>query len=129
MSQSCNWVFTLNNPTAPLTPPDDCKYLVYQKECVSTPHFQGYIVFTKNKRLAGVKKWLPTAHWEVRRGTHEQAIAYAKKEESRVDGPWEHGDSNQHAGSRTDISAVRDAIFAGASQRQILDDYPEITDK
>lgn len=129
MAQSCNWVFTLNNPDAPLVPPDDCKFLVYQKECVSTPHFQGYAVFAKNKRLAAVKKWLPSAHWEIRRGTHEQAIAYSTKEDSRVEGPWEHGDSRQHAGSRSDITAVRDAIFAGASKRQILDDFPEVAAK
>jgi len=129
MAQSRNWIFTINNPVAPIEVIDDVRYLVYQKECVTTPHFQGYVVFKRNKRLAALKKWLPSAHWEVRRGTHEQARAYAMKEESRVEGPWEHGDAEQHSGERNDIAAARDAIFSGADKRKVLDDFPEVAAK
>jgi hypothetical protein len=27
----------------------------------------------------------------VRRGTQAQAVAYARKDDTRIDGPWQHG--------------------------------------
>ena len=49
-------------------------------------------MFSGTKRLSGVKELTGTAaHWEPRRGTHQQAAAYCSKEETRIDGPWEVG--------------------------------------
>jgi len=100
------WVFTLNNPLhAKLAMPDGGTYLVWQLESgkQGTVHLQGYVEFAKNKTLAGCKKWLPSAHWEQRRGTAVQARDYCQKEESRVDGPWELGQmsSPEHLMQRT----------------------------
>lgn len=57
-----------------------------------TPHFQGYVRFTKRMRLGNLKKVLPQAHWENRKKPPKAAIAYCKKEEGRIEGPWEWTD-------------------------------------
>lgn len=46
-------------------------------------HFQGYVELSRTQRLAFMRRIpiLPGAHWEVRRGTQAQAIAYAEKGE------------------------------------------------
>lgn len=85
MSVSKNWCFTLNN----YSPDDteylnqvDCKFIIYGKEVGAngTPHLQGYIVFNSNKRLSGAKKILPSAHWEISKGSSAQNIIYCSKE-------------------------------------------------
>lgn len=43
------------------------------------PHLQGYIKFTKQLRITGVKKIHHTAHWEVARGSPVKNIPYCKK--------------------------------------------------
>lgn len=85
MAMSKNWCWTLNNPIAEefdsLTS-DVYTYSVVGKEVgeEGTPHAQGYTIFKKNQRLSAVKKLLPRAHWEVRKGSHEQASDYCKKD-------------------------------------------------
>lgn len=56
-------------------------------------HLQGYVEFFKPQRLRAAQQALraPTAHLEKRRGTRDQARDYCRKEESRVQGPWEAG--------------------------------------
>lgn len=126
------WVFTLNTPGfAPesLPPHPDERYVVWQLEKVAHEHIQGYVELTKQRRLANMKKWLPTAHFESRRGTAEEARAYCKKEESRVAGPWERGEFGFAPGKRSDLDAVKDAIKAGASRRELLDEHTEVLAK
>jgi len=38
----------------------------------STPHLQGYVVVKQPKTLVAMKKIHATAHWENRKGSHEQ---------------------------------------------------------
>lgn len=83
--QSTRWVFTLNNPTD-----DDwesfcdwdCVYLVVGRERgeSGTEHAQGFVIWRKNKTLFACKKEEPRAHWEIARGTNEQASEYCKKD-------------------------------------------------
>jgi len=91
---SKHWCFTLNNYTMEeynTFSVCEKEYLVMGKEVsnphadnpAGTPHLQGYIVFVNRKRLAGVKKLSPRAHWEIKRGTPLEAAAYCKK-----DGDW-----------------------------------------
>jgi RNA helicase./Putative viral replication protein. len=84
--ESKNWVFTINNYTdADIAAMAlwTTKYLIYGKEIcptTSTPHLQGYAIFTTNKKLNALKKLQARAHWEIRRGSHSEASEYCKKE-------------------------------------------------
>lgn len=95
-------------------------------------HWQGYVLFARKQTLAACKTRHPTAHWEPRRGTHEQARDYCKKEDTRVSGddpenvhdpgPFEFGDEPR-PGERQDLIAVRAAIDAGDTLQQIWSEH------
>lgn len=124
MSGRC-WIFTLNNPTPEEDPKRwPHKYLVYQLEKgeEGTLHYQGYIHFEKVVRISALKKINARAHWEPRRGTHEQAKAYCTKEESRQEGPWELGEEPQQ-GKRKDLEEVKTKIKEGMPLLQIAEDH------
>lgn len=78
------WCFTINNPTDSDTPPlDDVTYIIYSYEEGSkeeTPHWQGYVEYSSPRSLARMKKLMPRAHCEARRGTSLQASDYCKKD-------------------------------------------------
>lgn len=93
-----------------------------QKE---TPHLQGYLELQNAMSLSAIKKkFHPTAHWEVRRGTQEQALAYATKceDETYVDGPWCYGEMKQKSGTRNDLIRLREMMKEGASMQEIKDE-------
>jgi len=127
-----SYCFTLNNPEGELPQWEKVRYVIWQLEKGDngTPHWQGYVELTQQCRLSALKKWLPTAHFEPRNGTREQARDYCRKEDSRQDGPWERGNWEAGgAGSRNDITAARNAILAGADKRKVLDEFPEVLAK
>ena len=125
------WCFTINQPTEQ----DDIaidnlrnssSYLIYQLEQGEngTPHYQGYVEFAIRKRGSTIKNLIPRGHIEVRRGNSKQASDYCKKEESRLDGPWESGVlSDPHPGSRNDLLAVKEAIDEGKSLTEISNEH------
>lgn len=85
--QAKSWCFTLNNPTDAdewqvegIAAVSD--YLVVGIETgeSGTKHFQGFVVFASKKSLNQCKQFLTRAHWEVRRGTMQQAADYCKKD-------------------------------------------------
>lgn len=117
-----NWVFTLNNPEGVPNLPSNSEY-VYQLECgeSGTPHYQGYIRFPNNQRLTGVKKILPTAHWEPRLGTHEEAYAYCTKLESRLEEPIVHGFAAKR-GERSDLRIASDLIKTKRTFAEVVQD-------
>ena len=87
---SKRWCFTVNNYT-----PEDkntflslpCSYLVLGNEVSpsGTPHLQGFVTFPNPHRLSAMKKINPKAHWEIAKGTSEQAATYCKKENDYVE--------------------------------------------
>ncbi|AXH77830.1 MAG: putative viral replication protein [Cressdnaviricota sp.] len=91
---SKSWCFTINNPTGN----DDwelealklvSEYIVVGTETgeQGTRHYQGYVVMNGQRTLRVMKTLLTRAHLEARRGTHQQAADYCKKDGQY----WEHG--------------------------------------
>lgn len=120
-----SWCFTLNNPSEPLSWPDTVRYAIYQLESgdSGTRHYQGYVEFSNPVRLGTCRSLIPGAHWETRRGTREQARDYCKKEESRLDGPWEHGEWIGGQGRRTDLATIKEKLDEGCSLADIAEEH------
>lgn len=139
------WVFTINNPTIEQLPPNvwpDVQYVIWQHEKgeEGTEHIQGYVCFTKVKRL----KWLKStcvyeAHWLPRLGSHSQAKHYCMKPVvgctcthcvlsvgQRLDGPWEHGTDDKIAntqGQRNDLRECKEMIDRGATELEVAEEH------
>lgn len=133
MSYTKNWCFTINNPSDKEIHlfridglPSTVSYCIWQVERgeEGTRHVQGFVQFSAKKRLAQVKKLeytytldsVPTvlklfdrAHLEPMQGTAEQARDYCKKEDTRIEGPWELGHITTK-GKRTDLEDAYNAI-------------------
>jgi len=120
------WLFTINNPANNDLPRafTNVRYCVWQREKgeAGTEHLQGYVAFTKALTMGQVKVLDSRAHWENRKGTENQAIAYCTKEETRVDGPWDYGDKPT-PGTRNDLIALKQTIEAGAPMKQIASEH------
>lgn len=123
------YVFTLNNPSFPAADLpaglDHERYVSWQLErgdAEGTPHIQGYVELSRPTRLAPLKTWLPTAHFEARRGTREQARDYTRKDDTREpgddSGPFERGEFTAGgAGRRNDLADAVAALKAGGMKR------------
>lgn len=132
--QSKHWSFTLNNPEEQITPAtwDSIQFCVWQHETGEngTPHYQGYVQFTKRKRLTAVKRLLVAAHWEISRSSPANNYEYCTsttKPGPRTPGdnhgPWEHGTMLGGQGNRGDLTAVRETILAGATVENLWDEH------
>jgi len=103
-------------------PPDPIRYVCGQLEKGTHVHFQGYLELTRPMRMAGIKKlFVDGAHYEVRKGTREEARAYCMKEDTRIDGPYEWGELSAGSGQRSDLEgaitvAKEEGIVAAAEQ-------------
>lgn len=95
--QGKKWCLTLNNYSdteyeiLKFWVTENCKYAILGKEVGKengVPHIQGVIHCRGNKRLSALKKVNSRVHWEVQRGTDEEAITYCVKEDNDA---WEWG--------------------------------------
>lgn len=136
VQRSRYWCFTLNNPEEePQTFLEHVqgvshfKYCTFQLEIgeAGTPHFQGYLEFHQVKRLDWLKRHVSQrANFGVRRGTAEQAREYARKDDTRHDGPWEAGTWDPiKVGQRTDIQNGVEAVASGGLDR-LVEQAPEL---
>lgn len=126
-SRARGFLLTINNPTNEdkiALESDDFKYLVYQYEKgeEGTLHIQAFIYYA-NARVFPKKKF-PRAHIEAAKNINA-AMNYCKKEESRVEGPFEFGDPPGQ-GRRTDLEAVANDILKGKSLKTVAVENPDI---
>jgi hypothetical protein len=125
-SKSRNWVFTLANPTGMLEWCDNVKYAVYQQEVsadTGLDHFQGMVQLKTARALTYLQDLVPGAHWEQMMGPPERARAYCMKQDTRVDGPWEHGEfSISNPGKRNDLLVVKKRLDEGSSVEELAKD-------
>lgn len=135
MSRARNYVFTLHEKDGetlrlldPLEWPEYVTYLVYQMEVAPDTgriHFQGYLELSEGKSMTALKDACPgleDAWFGVRRGNQRQAIAYSKKDDTRVDGPWTHG-APKNQGQRADLDAVKSDLDKDHSFKRIAEDH------
>jgi len=141
MERSRGWCFTLNNYTevqrecierlvVPIA-----EYLCYQPEIApstGTIHLQGYVSFKHPRTLDGVRRLFHpiNPHFEPRRGTEAEAIAYCRKADTRDTeagfgftsfGTEPNGPGQ---GSRTDLAEIGRRLREGEAIREIAADYP-----
>lgn len=130
-SRSCNWFLTINNPeTTELAQHASEKYAVWQLEKgeSGTPHLQATLVFPNALHFNAVKKVYPRARIEKVRYLHK-AIKYCKKEDTRLEGPWERGEAPKGQGKRTDLDAACDMLKQGASMRDVCMEHASVVAK
>ncbi len=145
-----NFVFTLNNPedgerefwerltnNQRIRTENKVRYVVYQTErgrstfdengnvVVGTLHYQGYVEMSVALRLPQIRnRFGDRCHYERRRGTQAQAIAYSKKESTRVEGGLA-GEGGEAKGLGKDkLSVVAESIKQGDDIEELEHDYP-----
>ena len=140
-SRHRNWVFTLNNYTRQeleklrevFCPGGPFTYVAFQGEIGEngTKHLQGVICRKNPGNLQALRSKVSNrAHFEVMRGTIEQAVTYCSKEDTRdPDGPSfiEYGERPIGAGaqgSRSDLVELANRVKSGANLKLISDEFP-----
>ena len=102
MSEAKRWCFTINNPNeedielligtdadGAQAKLENVQYLIFQEERGEngTLHWQGFMILKTKKRLSWIKRNINgRAHWEVARGTNEQARDYCRKDDTYTGG-------------------------------------------
>lgn len=133
--QSRRWTFTLNNPQVldtqlahKLMQEERIRYFIFQHEIGEnkTEHFQGYLETEHSQRFSYVKNLLPTAHWEVARGSAEQNKSYCSKAETRFPGAevQEHGEPCAGQGQRTDLEGAWNLLRETNDLLKVIEQKP-----
>lgn len=123
MAQGKTWELTLNNyEEADIECLDrwEVRRIIVSKEVEDegTPHLQGKITFTRNYRLAALKKLHPRVHWELSRATDEWNYVMKSGSEVVID------KNNRKQGARSDLEAVHESIKKAKTMRQVANDHP-----
>lgn len=134
------WAFTMNNPEQTIAPEGwpDIRLCAWQLEMgeEGTPHYQGYVEFTRPKSLNQMTTMvetlaLPWAHWSHAVAKRAANIKYCSKEEGRLEGPYFWPDKAtcdaKHGaqGKRKDLDIICEMVMAGKSDTEIAADYPK----
>lgn len=145
--QSRNWCFTRQataaesqiwNSTAsatitePFTWHLDSRvvYLVYQIEKAPKTgqlHIQGMISFKNSCRFSAIKALIGNApHIEKMRGTPDENHRYCTKAETRVFGPWEHGERPKGQGKKKVTEQIVEAVTTGKRTSEMIRENPSM---
>lgn len=138
--QGARWCATLNNPgegefkelfeAIKL----QSKYQIWGHEGLGagkTPHWQGYVKFTRTKRLAALKKISTRVHWERAMADDFANIKYCEKEgntifESGVRPLFkDNGEREKHRWDDIWLSATRNDLMAIPAQVRV-NSYPNL---
>lgn len=144
---SRRWCFTIFNysPQDELTIAEfpACVYIVYGREVgvEETPHLQGFLIREKATAFTALKKLHAGAHWEVAKGTSQQASDYCKKGSQShaewasdgTEGPnygkdasvFETGTFPASQGKRSDLKRAIDDISDGHDIASVAKRNPE----
>lgn len=121
------WCFTLNNYNAEEEKEmqdfikEECEYgcFGYETGKCGTDHLQGYIRFKNPRVMPKINKRI---HWEVARGTDQQASEYCKK-----DGDYfEWGTISEGQGKRKDLEKIYEKLKQGKRMMDFIDDEPNL---
>lgn len=122
--KATSWMFTINNPT-PADDPNQWEGVGYAKwqlekaPTTGTLHYQGYVEFTKQHRLAGVKKINGRAAWFMRGGTQKQAVDYVSKPETYEGPGGEIGEQAPGQGARSDLQLMCEMVRDGSTMKEV----------
>lgn len=126
--RSRTWVFTENNPPGLLDwevfQAAGVTYLLYQEEIgeSGTHHHQGMLEFETKVRMSTVQNLFDTnPHLEICRDK-KASKEYCKKP-GAVGGPYEFGELSGGQGSRSDLSATKAAVDAGATTADLWESH------
>lgn len=90
-------------------------------------HYQIYIENPTQIKFKTLKNKFPSGHFEIRRGTKQQAYEYCTKEETRVGEVFGNGkiDLEEKQGKRTDLEALYEMIMLeNKTPSQVILEYP-----
>lgn len=141
------WTFTWNNPDeiGPIfleRMKEAVRFIHFQKEQgeSGTPHFQGYVQFSREKTMSAVKKafGIDSIHLEWARGTAEQNVHYCSKPVDgclcekcvgppvpiQLEAPLFYGNMVSGQGQRSDIAETVISLLGGESVRDSMDHHP-----
>lgn len=127
-----SWCFTLNNPQISESDLSDellaagADFLVFQLEVgeQGTPHFQGFAHFPTRVRMTVLRAALPTAHFEIAKGTIQQNIEYCTKPEGRIGEFCQVGvPPTNTQGHRSDLDSLHSAIKEGLTSRDYYEQF------
>lgn len=118
-----NFCFTWNNYPADyeqVLRSIPAKYIVFGEEKgeSGTPHIQGYCELKAQTSFEVIKKKLPKAHIEPRKGSPQQAADYCKK-----DGKFKEVGEISQPGKRTDIARLRSDIQKGKNRLYLYNNH------
>ncbi len=135
-----NFIFTLNNPTdlelkfwtrlqrkADFRRRLAVRYVSFQTEHPSGGqlHLQGYVELSRQKRATQVvREFGSRVYFANRRGTQAQAIAYTKKEASRVDGGMAGDGGEAKKLGKDKLNVVAASLQLGSNLKELAEDYP-----
>lgn len=91
-------------------------------------HVQAYVELKRGRSLEWLKRNVHDGHWEKRRGSQEQAIAYCTKDDTRIEGGGPKTIGTPKAqGARNDLVKVKDMLVERRPITEILEECPGST--